>query len=140
MSNGLYLYSFFEKATKFITLYVGESKRNLDLRAQEHEILKSAIARRLFKRNEDILYNRNVIFTYSRALKDTKEQQERRRNKETMTMAYLIKLGYKLENTKQMKQATKIANENSLSYIKNVLGEKIVSSIDTILNDFENCF
>lgn len=99
MSNGLYLYSFFDKITKIITLYVGESKRNLDVRAKEHEILKSAIARRLYKRNEDISYNRNVIFTYEKTLKDIQAQRTRRTTKETMTMAYLIKKGYTLENT-----------------------------------------
>lgn len=138
MSNGLYLYSFFDKITKIITLYVGESKRNLDVRAKEHEILKSAIARRLYKRNEDISYNRNVIFTYEKTLNDIQAQRTRRTTKETMTMAYLIKKGYTLENTKQMKQAREIAKNNSLSYIKNVLGEKIVNSIETILNELEN--
>lgn len=138
MSNGLYLYSFFDKITKIITLYVGESKRNLDIRAKEHEILKSAIARRLYKRNEDIIYNRTPIFNYEKALSDTKAQTTRRTQKETMTMAYLIKKGYILENTKQMKQANEIAKNNSLSYIKNVLGERIVNNIENVLNELGN--
>lgn len=137
MSNGLYLYSFFDKVLKTISLYVGESKRNLDLRANEHEILKSAIARKLYKKNENIVYKRNNIFIYDKTLKDIQAQRTRRTTKETMTMAYLIKLGYELENKKQMKQAHEIAKNYSLSYIKNVLGEKIVNNIDNVLEQLK---
>lgn len=133
MSNGLYLYILKNKLTNEIKLYVGESKRNLLARYKEHEILKSEVARMLFKRDTDVEYDRKELFVYSQVLSDIQAQRTRRTNKETMTMALLIKLGYDLLNKKQMKSARQIASDNSISYIKNVLGNKIVSELENIL-------
>ena len=133
MSNGLYLYILKNKLTNEIKLYVGESKRNLLARYKEHEILKSEVARMLFKRDTDVEYDRKELFVYSQVLSDIQAQRMRRTNKETMTMALLIKLGYDLLNKQKIKSARQIANDNSISYIKNVLGNKIVSELENIL-------
>lgn len=133
MSNGLYLYILKNKLTNEIKLYVGESKRNLLARYKEHEILKSEVARMLFKRDTDVEYDRKELFVYSQVLSDIQAQRMRRTNKETMTMALLIKLGYDLLNKQKIKSARQIASDNSISYIKNVLGNKIVSELENIL-------
>lgn len=133
MSNGLYLYILKNKLTNEIKLYVGESKRNLLARYKEHEILKSEVARMLFKRDTDVEYDRKELFVYSQVLSDIQAQRMRRTNKETMTMALLIKLGYDLLNKQKIKSAKQIASDNSISYIKNVLGNKIVSELENIL-------
>lgn len=87
----------------------------------------------LFKRDTDVEYDRKELFVYSQVLSDIQAQRTRRTNKETMTMALLIKLGYDLLNKQKIKSARQIASDNSISYIKNVLGNKIVSELENIL-------
>lgn len=112
--------------------YGGESK-DLNRRIKEHEKLNDTILNVLYKRNTNIEYEYIELKRYNKVLTNPKEQQRRRKTKETLLIAYFIKKGLAFLNTRQVKQAQTIADNTPISVIKKRLGKDFTLKLENFI-------
>ena len=132
MLNSIYCYKITNRRTKQVMFYGGESK-DLNRRIKEHEKLNDTILNVLYKRNTNIEYEYIELKRYNKVLTNPKEQQRRRKTKETLLIAYFIKKGLAFLNTRQVKQAQTIADNTPISVIKKRLGKDFTLKLENFI-------
>lgn len=132
MLNSVYCYKITNRRTKATVYYSGESK-DLNRRINDHEKLNDTILKVLYKRNTNIKYERIELKRYNKVLTNSKAQQKRRKAKETLLIAYFIKMGLDYLNTRKVKQAQAIADTTPISVIKKRLGKDFTQKLENFI-------